>query len=112
MKRVVPALILVLIFSTPSAVHATSVMPIVCAPYTSASWGTARVCWRGDRWQVDGLRDTKTDGFCITAVSTNGNSILRSCTNTATSSVWMTTPKGGRIVRDDGRYVTLVIKAT
>lgn len=85
---------------------AQSPYPVVCGDWGTSTWGTGRVCWQGDRWWVT-VRDTKTDGYCVSGVRSNGSRIARSCSSDNSNSEGQSGTRYVRLVRDDGRYLTL-----
>lgn len=87
-------------------VLAQSTYPVACGDWGRATWGEGRICWQGDRWWVT-VRDTKTDGYCVSAVRTDtGAGIAKSCGDYANSD-WQTGTRGAQLRRGDGRFLTL-----
>lgn len=90
-------------------VLAQSRTPIVCGDTGRATWGEGRICWQGDAWWVT-WRDIKTDGYCVWAFSTNGNTDFGdACTSSWVTSQQMTGFRWARIGIGNPvvRYLTL-----
>lgn len=88
----------------------------VCGSVTSASWGQGQYC-KGDNgsWRIR-VRDTATDGYCVEAYRkhTDTQEWVRPVPRVQDcDAVWKTVitnsnlSDGVRVVRADGRYVTL-----